>query len=140
MVKAARAAATAAGLGVMLVPVLAVAGPASASSRQYCPPTPRTAAAGQTPVWATLEVRTKSGTVVRDVAFTIRRYRVNGSYVVPGWVYSGCWSVLLYKRGGLPSRLCVTVRQPYTAPDGACQAVRSGPTGQREVRFRLVSA
>jgi hypothetical protein len=135
-----RLAGLATGLGMLMAIAAVTTGPASASSRQYCPPTPRTAAAGQVPVWVLLEVRTKTGVLVKDVAFAVRRYRNNGTYVVPGWAYSSCWSVLLYKNSNLPARLCITVRLPYTAPDGACQAVRSGPTGQKEVRFRLVSA
>jgi hypothetical protein len=135
----ARLAVLAAGMGVLLALAAATAGPVSASAGKYCPPTPRTVAEGQIPVWVLLEVRTKSGVTVKDVAFAARRYRNNGSYVVPGWAYSSCWSVLLYKSRNLPSRLCITVRLPYTALGGACQAVRSGPTGQKEVRFSLVS-
>jgi hypothetical protein len=116
-------------------------GTASAAGQKYCPPTPKTAPANQIPVWVLLEVRTRSSVLEKDVAFTVRRYkRTSSNYVVPGWAYSGCWSVLLYKPSNLPTHLCITVRAGFTAPDGPCQAVRSGPTGQKEVRFRLTSA
>ena len=109
------------------------------SSQSYCPATPKTARVGQTPVWVLLEVRTKGGSLVKDVAFTVRRYTTGRKYVEAGWAYSGCWSVLLYGHNRVPDSLCITVRRPYTAPAGPCQKVRSGPTSQKEVRFLLTS-
>jgi hypothetical protein len=110
-----------------------------AAVQKYCPPAPKTAKATQVPIWVLLEVRTSGGLLVKDVAFTVRRYSGGSSYTEEGWAYSGCWSVLLYGRRHTPGVLCITVRNPYKAPTGPCQRIRSGPTGQKEVRFLLTS-
>lgn len=108
-----------------------------AAVQRYCPPAPKSAKVTQVPIWVLLEVRTPGGLLVKDVAFTVRRYSGGSSYTEEGWAYSGCWSVLLYGRRHTPGVLCITVRSPYKAPAGACQRIRSGPTGQKEVRFLL---
>ena len=104
---------------------------------RYCNQVPRTVAANVVPVWAYMEVR-RNGKLVRGIALSMRRYFQRKPWIWQPTVLSGCYTVLKYRRGRVPGRLCVTLYAPLHAPTGACQRVRTAPTGQKQVTFSVV--